>query len=82
MTVDGITKYLKPAVADESLFYISTTSIKSFYASQMKDIVFDDATECFTWTDKNNDMRYVFDYGDVNQIVLKAEDGSTQFPQM
>jgi len=69
LTLDAITKYLKPAVTNQTLFYFSTTALKSVYASQASNFQFDDASEIVTWTDEQYGVEYAMDYADINVVV-------------
>jgi len=69
MLVGAIASVLKPAVQNETLFYISSTTGKSVYASRIKDVLFDDTNNIITWTDSTNGLLYHMDYADINFII-------------
>jgi hypothetical protein len=77
MTPVMINKYLKPALTGGTLFYFTSTSLRCSYASHMKEVEFDDESECVTWLDVNNNLRYFQDYGDIHMVVLTTDDTLT-----
>jgi hypothetical protein len=74
MTPAAINAIVKPAIENGSLFYLSSTSIKSFYFERMDNIQFDDTNELISWTDTENGLVYYFDYADINMAVLRTPD--------